>query len=62
MKIPQIIKDQSGWGHKHTGYRVMRTITGGYRLYAYIGNRWMDASLNDNPDLSKYASQDYFCR
>jgi hypothetical protein len=32
---------------------ILRAKTGGYRLYRWVGEKWMDASLDDLPGMTE---------
>ena len=45
-KIQKIIRNQPGYRRGNL-MTIRKAKTGGYRLYALIGNQWMDGSLQD---------------
>jgi len=53
-KVPQVIQDQPGYSGEGS-YIVTKSTSGGYRLYKAVGSNWMDASLQDNDDLSGFS-------
>ena len=70
MRNPKIITSQPGYTHKGK-YQVMATTSRGYRLFHWIRDKWgktyrvgyyywMDASLQDVPELKKYADQTFY--
>lgn len=49
-RIKDIVRRQPGYSRQHGPYRLARAKSGGIRLYALVGDQWMDASLNDIKD------------
>jgi hypothetical protein len=52
-KVPKNIKQQPGYNASGI-YAVFSSPEHGCRLYKAIQGKWMDASLKNDPSLSKY--------
>jgi hypothetical protein len=56
MKPPRAVKDQPGFRPGHP-WMVAISKKGGPRLYVLVGSRYMDASLKDDPRLTRYVGR-----
>lgn len=55
--VPASIREQVGY-RPEGNYVITKAKTGGYRLYKWVYDRWMDASLKDDLSLEQHKCTD----